>query len=302
MTTTASIETSDLATLPPNPSSAVLTCAACDGRDFAFLFEKHGRRFWKCCHCGMQRQHPLPSLDELKSYYEKSYRDGMYQQFAAAREMKSLTAAARWQAVRPYVSGQTWLDVGCADGAFLSELVAHKIDAVGIDLSSVAVDKAKARGLTARCETIADHEPAEPYDVVSAFDVLEHVLDPRDFLAGLHRLVKPGGILVLSTPNLRSFSRLLMRKRWYFYIPEEHLFYFAPQSLSLLLQHSHFELLQRKSVGKPLTFDYSLTQFAQYNPAIYRLLRGVRPLIPSRLRELSVPMHIGEMLAIARRC
>ena len=249
----------------------------------------------------MQRQHPLPTLEELKDYYETSYRAGLYQQFADAREMKRLTAAARWRAVRPYVSSGTWLDVGCADGVFLAELAWHNVDATGIDLSEVAVNKAKERGHSAHCETIAEHRPAKPYDVISAFDVLEHVLDPRDFLSAVRRLLKPGGTLVLSTPNLRSFSRLIMGRRWYFYIPEEHLFYFAPHSLKLLLDNTGFELVARKSVGKPLTFDYSLTQFEQYNPLIHRILKAGGALLPRRMRELSVPLHIGEMLAVAKR-
>lgn len=293
----------EIAPAPPQAKAAptALQCAACGGVAFQRLFQKAGRDFWNCRQCGMQRQYPLPSLDELKRYYDESYREGLYKEFAAAGEMKRLTAETRWAAIRDHVPQGRWLDVGCADGTFLTELVRHGIEATGIDLSEVAVRKAVERGHRAYCETVEAHSPATAYDVVTAFDVLEHVVDPGEFLSDVHRLLAPQGLLVLSTPNLRSLSRFIMRRRWYFYIPEEHLFYFAPRSLEKLLQRNGYTLISCWPSGKPLTFDYSLSQFREYNPLIYRALSIAGAVVPSRWRNVPIQMRIGEMLAIARR-
>ncbi len=101
--------------------SARAECPVCGGVDFQYLFKKHGRDFWRCRTCGMQRQWPLPSLEELAAYYEQSYRDGMYQAFTAAEEMKRLTAAARYRQIARHCHRGRRLDVGCSNGVFLEE-------------------------------------------------------------------------------------------------------------------------------------------------------------------------------------
>jgi predicted TPR repeat methyltransferase len=249
----------------------------------------------------MERQFPLPTAGELTAYYDQAYADGMYRTFVDATEMKRHTAAKRFEAVRGACDPARWLDVGCADGMFLDALRTNGIEGTGIDLSRVAVERARERGLQAECATVDEHLPAEPYTTITAFDVVEHVTDPGGFLAGVERLLAPGGTLVLSTPNLRSVSHALMGRRWYFYIPEEHLYYFSPRSLCRLVERCGFEVVSCRSSGKPMTFDYALAQFREYNPLIYQLGRAVGVVLPQRLRQASVPLPIGEMLVIARK-
>jgi hypothetical protein len=92
-----------------------------------------------------------------------------------------------------------------------------------------------------------------------------------------------------------------MGQRWYFYIPEEHLHYFSPSTLGRLLTRAGFEVLRCRPTYKPLTFDYSLVQFREYNPWIYRPLSVVAKVLPRSLRNVSVPLYIGETMVIARK-
>ena len=92
-----------------------------------------------------------------------------------------------------------------------------------------------------------------------------------------------------------------MGSRWYFYIPDEHLFYFSRATIRKLLYKAGFETLRVSRTYKPLTYDYALTQFAEYNPFLYRILKGVAKILPARLKSAVVPLYIGEMMVIARR-
>jgi SAM-dependent methyltransferase len=293
--------TVQLQTLPDigTRTLSVPPCPACTGTSFRKLFTRKGRDFWRCRGCGLERLQPLPTLEELAAYYDGSYQQGMYKAFVDAGDMKVRTARWRLAAVRRHLRPGRWLDVGCANGVFVGEALRHGNRTEGIDLSAVAVDEGRARGLPLARATIAEWSPPHRYDAITAFDVLEHVLDPVGFLERARELLEPGGSIAISVPNLASWSRRLMGRRWYFYIPEEHLHYFRPRTLDRLLGRCGFTTRWRGPAWKPLTFDYSLRQFQEYNPLIHRVLDLVRRLLPRRAREMAVPLPIGEMLVIA---
>lgn len=274
-------------------------CPACEGRAFRPRFTKKGRDFWRCRGCGLERQFPGPDLGELRAYYEASYTDGLYREFADATSMKTATALWRLRAVVPHCRPGRWLDVGAANGVFVELARARGVMAEGVELSELAVAEARGRGLPVARAAVEDYAPGYRYDTITCFDVLEHVLDPAAFLRAVHGLLEPGGILALTLPDLGSVHRMLMGSRWYFYIPDEHLHYFDRTSLERLLSRSGFSVLRWGRALKPLSYRYSLTQLKEYNPLLYRLARAAAILIPRRLLDLEVPLYIGEMLVIA---
>ena len=129
---------------------------------------------------------------------------------------------------------------------------------------------------------------------------MEHVLDPVEFFDCIKRLLKTGGILILTTPNRSSIFRRLMGRRWYFYIPEEHFHYFDPNTANRLLDSKGFDLISYERFFKPLTIEYGLSQFAEYNPAIYKIINALSIFMTKRLLKTSIPFYIGEMMLIAR--
>jgi 2-polyprenyl-3-methyl-5-hydroxy-6-metoxy-1,4-benzoquinol methylase len=284
-----------------NQAVEITPCPACGNRLFKKRFTKKARDFWQCQTCRLEKIYPLPSLDELRIYYDESYSGGMYKTFTDADQMKRMTAEHRFKSMK----GQSplsdrWLDVGCSNGAFVKVARSHGINAEGIDLSAVAVEKGRAEGLPLYCSTIEMFNPGYLYNTIVAFDVLEHVLDPLNFLLAVRRLLEPGGTLVITVPNLNSLIRKIMEQRWYFYIPEEHLHYFHPDAIALLLSRAGYERPRCRRAYKPLTYNYSLTQFVEYNPLIYKVLNALTTIIPNQLRNMIVPLYIGEMNVITR--
>lgn len=276
-------------------------CVVCRGRRFRKLFTKKGRDFWRCRNCGLERLFPLPTLEELREYYDQSYKNATYKDFAAATDMKRLTAKRRLGEILPHCRPGRWLDVGCSNGVFVEHLRQNGLEGEGVDLSEVAVEAARRRGLPVVCSTVEKHDPGYCYDTVTCFDILEHVPDPPAFLSSVHRLLVTAGTLALSLPNLRSVTRALMRRRWYFYNPEEHLYYFTPSTIKQLLCRAGFEVIRCGSASKPLTYNYSLIQLKDHNPMVYAILNLFAKLLPNRVREMTVPLYIGEMMVIAKR-
>ena len=225
----------------------------------------------------------------------------MYQDFAAARQLKELTAQRRLKEISQHVplSGR-WLDVGCANGVFV-ETVGEHVQAEGVELSQNAVMEGRERGLNLAIGSIENFPKDIPFDCITAFDVLEHVVDPNQFISAIHERLADHGTVVLTVPNCGGIVRKLMGKRWYFYIPEEHLHYFDKQNLSDLLAQHGFEVLHTGATFKPMTFRYALLQFKEFNPLIYKVLNFFGSLIPSKWKTAPMPLPIGEIKIIGRR-
>jgi SAM-dependent methyltransferase len=279
--------------------TTTLSCPLCGDSTFKEIFEKKGRHFFRCESCSLEKQHPLPTGQELSDYYEGSFRDGLYKTFTAAEEMKRMTARQRLKEISPHVDMQgRWLDVGCANGEFINHLKEQGYQAEGIELSDHAVNQAKERGLKVRCGTMEVLGPEEKFAGITAFDVIEHVLDPLEFLQQAVAHLEPGGKLAMTMPDKSSVFCKLMGARWYFYIPEEHLHYFDPEIMRALFAKVGLKPLFIGPSRKPLTFDYGLTQFQEYNPLIYKVLKACVVIMPKALRQRIIAWSIGELMAI----
>jgi protoporphyrinogen oxidase/2-polyprenyl-3-methyl-5-hydroxy-6-metoxy-1,4-benzoquinol methylase len=267
------------------------------------LFVKGGRDYLRCEGCGLVSVSPLPTPEALQAFYDEDYASekGMGRALVTQEEMARATARYRLGVVRADVEGQRWLDVGCSTGLFLEELSRAGFRAEGIDLSCPAVAEAQSRGLRAWAATVEQFEAELPFDVVSGFDVIEHVLDPVRFLQAVRRLLRPGGTLVLTTPDTRSLTCRLLRSRWYFYLPHIHVFHFHRRNIARLLAREGYDVVRTARVGKALTYSYSLLQFQASNPHIHRVWKGLGALLPAAYHRRVFRVPIGEMIVVARK-
>lgn len=144
--------------------------------------------------------------------------------------------------------GATLLDIGCGSGSFLEIAAAMGWHATGLEPDPKAVEVCRSRGLRVYQGDISALDIApESYDVITMGHVVEHVHDPRDLLAGCFRLLKPGGVLWIETPNLGSIGGRCYGRNWRGLEPPRHLVLFTWDSLQAILTESGF----RKIVPAP---------------------------------------------------
>jgi 2-polyprenyl-3-methyl-5-hydroxy-6-metoxy-1,4-benzoquinol methylase len=142
------------------------------------------------------------------------------------------------------------LDIGCAFGDFLTYAQAQGWDVSGVEISPRLAAEARARGLTVYEGDLAGLElPPETYDVVTMWDVIEHLDNPKGFLTTIRPLLRPNGLLFFHTGNARFqifkarvLSRLLPNQGP-FLIPYQHLYHFDPASARAMLAATGFELV-----------------------------------------------------------
>ncbi|HEU4698109.1 MAG TPA: class I SAM-dependent methyltransferase [Gemmatimonadales bacterium] len=140
------------------------------------------------------------------------------------------------------------LDVGCRTGDFLLHWPADR-RRVGVELSERAAAVATARGLDVVRRPIEAYQPDRPFDVVTPYAVLEHLVDPLAMLARLPALLESGGILAILVPTHQSVkSRLLSRvgRRWHMYNPPLHLSFLSHELLDRLLAGHGLQLVERR--------------------------------------------------------
>jgi SAM-dependent methyltransferase len=141
---------------------------------------------------------------------------------------------------------------------------------------------------------------ARQFDVVTAFDIIEHTFDPAAFLDDVGRLLAPSGLLALSTPDTGHWLRRLMRSRWPMLQPHQHTFLFSQPAMRALLRDHGYEPVLVETARKVLTVDYLFGQLRQTNPTLVRYLDRAKRLLPAALRHREIAINIGEMFVCAR--
>ncbi|NUM89339.1 MAG: class I SAM-dependent methyltransferase [Bdellovibrionales bacterium] len=191
------------------------------------------------------------------------------------------------------------LDVGCATGFTVKHLLDLGLDAYGIEPSDFAANYAiKSLGLTGRIlhgHLRSDTYPDETFDTIIAWDVIEHIPQPNEFLRLLRRLLRPGGTLSLITPDCSSLLAKLMGKRWMEYAkPTEHIFFFSKKTLTGLLKRNGFHAAGATTAGKHAGLDFLANRISSVIPLQlpFRRLSGL---------DFSVYIDIGDKIHLAAK-
>jgi SAM-dependent methyltransferase len=157
---------------------------------------------------------------------------------------KKRSYADRWvrNLNRPNGDGRL-LDIGCGDGSFLAEMRKAGWDVEGIEPDPSAAAVARATGISVIDEPLESAElPLQSFDAVTMNHVVEHFHDPVEALGITHRLLKPGGILWIVTPNLDSRGHALFGRNWIGLDPPRHLVLFTRDSLARAITGTGFEI------------------------------------------------------------
>ena len=164
------------------------------------------------------------------------------------------------------------LEVGCATGEFIKTCRQRfGWEVAGIEPNRRLSDALSREGYPVVPSTLEEAEiPAEQYDVVSLFNVLEHLWDSVYSVKRINRLLKPGGLMVVEIPDFDSPSRRRFGKHWFLYHLPRHLSHFTKKSLTSLMEECGFEkvniLKQFRPTVNVLSLQYAVHDKIKFNP------------------------------------
>lgn len=238
-----------------------VACPACGTADSKPKYSKNGISYRTCFACQTFYVSPRPGPEVLDWFYSGSVNYAYWNAHifpaseAARRERIFVPRVDRLLAIcQKYgVTTDALLEVGAGFGTFCTELMSRKVFSrvVGVEPTPDLAKTCRARGIEIVESPIEKMVLADAvrFDVVASFEVIEHLFDPADFIAHMLRLLKPGGLVMLTCPNGQGFDidTLGIASDS---VDHEHLNYFNPDSLSQLLASSGLEVLESFTPGK----------------------------------------------------
>ena len=287
-----------------------ITCKLCGAHHARVLFRKDSTDFLQCRQCGLEWVHPLPDMEEMRELYSspKYYNTDNISQYGYSEYVRNKHLYVnlfnrRLDELLFHTGGRRGrlLDVGCATGTLLELARLRGWDVHGVDISEYATSIARDYYcLDVFTGELVDAEYGEgQFDVVVMDDLIEHVADPVSLVRESRRILKPGGMLTLNTPNRAGLWHLLMGRRWFHYRQMEHTFFFSPAVMADLLERHGFEVLEIHSSSKIIDLNYAFGRLRYYNMALSDLLtRTVGRLLIS---SVTFPIRVGEMVVFARK-
>jgi SAM-dependent methyltransferase len=260
-----------------------------------------------CPQCRLEFLDPQPDDSVLAAIYSAGYFLGESGEAADRRsQLKSATGALYLDALASLVRPENadLLEIGCGHGEVLMQARKRGFRVSGIEISAHAAAMAN-RCLGAPVVSVGAIETLllaqERFGAVLAADVIEHVRDPEDWLLRIHKLLIPGGIVLLITPSLDSWTRRLLRSRWMEY-KVEHLYYFSAVSIRLLLERCGFDEIRVLPSRKVLTIDYISRHFDRFRvPILSPLIGLLRRAVPNRIAHRRLLVSASGLMAIARK-
>ncbi len=258
----------------------------------------HHAQIVTCRRCGHVYANPRWPGDEILEAYT-AVTDETYVQERAGRE---LTFQKHLRAMEKRVgqaNGRSLLDVGAYIGVFVETAAEAGWQACGVEPSAWAAALAQRQGLNVIHGTQdAPELHGKPFDVVTMWDVIEHVVDPSGEVGKAYDLLVPGGWLVVHTMDINSLIARLMGARWP-WLMDMHIHYFSQKTLGKMLQKNGFEVIWSGAEGRYLRLNYFVSRVVALNRSLGRLVGWV--VNGLKLGHVAIPLNFGDLFTVYAR-
>lgn len=247
-------------------------CPACEIDIGRSLGLKEGFDVHRCRTCGSLFVDELPAVEAALDY------DGYYHEGnLTVPEFVNRRLGEMVAGLEPFRLTSRWIDIGCGAGSLLRAIARAGWRAQGTEIAPQPVQMLRAEGYDVLLGDAAELElESGAYDVVSLIEVIEHVPDPRALMRRAAALLRPGGVLFMTTPHAGGISGLVLGLQWSAVSPPEHLQLFSRRGMSIALAASGFS---RSTIGS-----------RGVNP--YELVRGLRTRAGSAQQTMSATERV----------
>lgn len=217
---------------------------------------------------------------------------------ASEQPWRTLVAQERLQHLRKFITSGRLLEIGSSTGELLAA-ASPMFEAVGVEADAQTCASARARGLHCVNGTLFDAQfPAEHFDAAVLYHVIEHLPSPVAAVRELHRVIKPGGWLVMEAPNIQTIWFRLLGARWRQFIPD-HLFFFTPATFTRLCESQGFAVQELRSVGKVMSVRLFLSRVGRYHRPLAQALTVLSR--RAQLEDHTLHVKLGDVMRIVVR-
>ena len=232
--------------------------------------ETHGRHV-KCKNCHLIYVNPIEKASKINGDYSKMGNPDA----PIIRESRLRAAKSQLGLIKNYKNGTTLLDVGCGEGFFLFNASKAGYTAKGIDISQDAAEYARREfGLNVEAKPFKELQfPENYFDVVTLWQVLEHVPYPLMVLKEVHRILKPGGLLATSTPDIEGIMAKIFRRKWW-NLRRLHINQFTAKTLADMLNRAGFKNVFSTKYKEYISISMLVIPVLKYLK-VYELTKGL---------------------------
>jgi SAM-dependent methyltransferase len=250
---------------------------------------------YRCERCGTVAQPSLPQGDALLDLYRRM-RDDRYLDEEQGRRA---TARRVLDTIGRSAPSGRLLDVGCGHGLLLDEARKRGYRTEGLELSEHAAEHARtALDLDVQPKTLADLPRKPSYNAIVLADVLEHLDDPPQAIDRCARLLEPGGVLCIVTPDPGSRTARIAGASWWGFLPA-HTFLLPRQTLRQLLDTKGLDIVADVPLIRQFTLRYWMAGLAERGGAIGKAVTALQARTPPRAR---LSLSLGdERVVVARK-
>jgi 2-polyprenyl-3-methyl-5-hydroxy-6-metoxy-1,4-benzoquinol methylase len=202
----------------------------------------------KCGACGFVFAQRIPTEQELIDYYDGYGRNDYLSPVTIKRYNELLDD------MEPFRKTNKLLDVGCGIGYFLEVAKERGWEVYGTEYTDRAIEICEGKGIAMKQGKLdpSNYEP-ETFDVITSFEVLEHINNPVEEITNFNSLLRKGGLVYLTTPNFNSLLRHRLKDRYDVITYPEHLSYYTPSTLKKLFVNHGFNKWKIQTTGISLT-------------------------------------------------
>ena len=274
------------------------------------VFVKDGFDIVRCPNCGLLFRHELPDAEAVAAIYSDEYfqrpeddTGGQgYDDYLLEEELHRLNAAARVRALQRHVAPGRLFDVGAAAGFFMDEARRAGWAVEGVDISpTMSAYGREGLGLHLRTATFDAVDVDGPFDCVTMWDYIEHATDPLGDLRHAHDLLRSGGLLALSTGDVRSLVARASGSRWHLLTPRHHNFFFAADNLRIACRNDGFEVLSVRHPGNRYSLRYLTYKLRSMLPESTLVRRVGDAFADGAVGRLAIPVNLGDIVTVVAR-
>ena len=277
-------------------------CGSAPGTTLRYDFDPF--RVVSCNNCSLTFLSPrltekaIMRLYMDQDYYVSEVAGQGYDEYLEVRPNWVKTFTKRLKQIGKYQKPGKALDIGCGPGFFLEAAQAKGYDVYGLDPSEYIVNVAREKFGDHIKQGVIDNTeyPTDSFDLVVAFDTFEHIYRPLEWLEHVRRIIKPGGLIAMTTPDPSSALAKISGKGWVSFKLPEHVFYWSPPTVRRALEKD-WDVLEINRAGQYATLGFLFRR-------LFKITSNPRGLIGwtlNLLNKMSIYSDNGSLTVIARK-